>query len=116
MATTSLITSYKKHYRVITLRQLIQQLFKKYNLSEDVHFDVWICGYCQDENKIDKDNPWSCCHFYGFNDSKIDGTDVLQWLEFDVEDFEFEISYEYWLYVKLCDLNSNFKQRANSLL
>ncbi|MDE6060500.1 MAG: hypothetical protein K2G31_03420 [Clostridia bacterium] len=110
----SLVASSQKHYRIITLKQLIQQLFKKYKLSTDVHFDVWICGYYPNGNIINKDNPWACLHFFGFNDEKIDGTDVFQWLEFDVEDFEFEITYEYRLYVKLCDINANFKRRIDN--
>ena len=104
--------SSNKHYRIVTLKQLIKNLFKKYKLNAGVHFDVWICGCYPDgkEDRIDKDNPWACCHFYGFNNTKIDSTDVFQWLEFDVEDYEFEIANEYWLCVKLCDIDADFRR------
>lgn len=104
----------KKRYRITTLKRLIQRLFKKYKLNPTVHFDVWICGYCQNEKDdiIDKDNPWACCHFNGYKKTKVDATDVFQWLEFEVEDFEFVITEkpEYWLYVKLLDINANFNR------
>lgn len=94
-----------------TLKQLIQKLFKKYVLSSDVHFDVWICG--EDNNGvIDKDNPFSCCHFFGYEKSQpVDGTDVYKWFEFEVEDYKFEIIElpQYWLFVKLDGINKRFE-------
>ena len=110
----SLVATSQKYYRVITLKKLIQKLFKKYKLNPAVHFDVWICGYYPNdgEDTIDKDNPWACCHFYGYKRTKFDSTDIFQWLEFEVEDYEFEISEEseYWLFVKLCDINADFSR------
>lgn len=98
----------------MSLKDLIQYLFKEYKLSSTAHFDVMICGYCSNEkvSVLDKDNPWACCHFYGYERTKTDVTDVFQWLEFEVEDFEFEIRIsEYWLYVKLVGINADFRRR-----
>lgn len=107
----SIIATSKKYYRLVTLKKLIQTLFKKYNLNNDIHFDVWICGYCPNgkADTIKKDDPWACCHFESYE--RTDGNDVFQWLEFEVEDYEFEITEtpEYRLYVKLCDINGNFR-------
>lgn len=107
-----LIATSKKYYRITTLKKLIQKLFKKYQLNPTTHFDVWICGYYPNgkEDTINKDDPWACCHFEGYE--RTDGNDVFQWFEFEVEDYEFEITEtpEYHLYVKLSDINANFSR------
>ena len=107
----SLVTTSQKHYHVTTLKKLIQKLFKKYTLDPTVHFDVWICGYYPNgkDDTINKTDPWACCHFEGYE--RTDGNDVFQWFEFEVEDYEFEITEtsEYHLYVKLCDIKANFR-------
>lgn len=92
-------------YKIVTLKKLIKFLFKKYGLKKNTHFNVWICGYYENEEAdiIDSDNPFYCCHFNKFKRSK-DGTDIFQWLEFDVEDYKFEANSEYRLYVKLCSI------------
>lgn len=94
-----------------TLKQLIQRLFKKYKLSSDVHFDVWICGVDNNE-VIDKEKSFDCCHFHNYEKSKPkDYTDIYRFLEFEVEDYQFEIieSPEYWLFVKLDGINKPFR-------
>lgn len=94
-----------------TLKQLIQRLFKKYKLSPDVHFDVWICGVDNNE-VINKENPFDCCHFNSYEKSKPkDYTDIYRWLEFEVEDYQFEITElpQYWLFVKLDGINKPFR-------
>lgn len=110
----NLVATSQNHYRITTLKKLIHKLFNKYKLDPTVHFDVWICGYYPNgkEDTIDKENPWACCHFYGYKRTKTDATDVFQWLEFEVEDYEFTITekHEYWLFVKLCDINTNFNR------
>ena len=89
-----------------TLKQLIQRLFKTQNLNKNTHFDVWICGL-NGRSEIDKDNPYFCCHFNDYKNSK-DGTNIFKWLNFAVEEYKFEIinfPEEYHLFVKLVDIN-----------
>lgn len=89
-----------------TLDQLICKLFKQYDLSTNVHFDIWICDYNDEtQTKINRDEPLVCCHYEGYP-SPQNATEIYKWLRFEVEDYEFEITahHEYHLFVKLVDL------------
>lgn len=113
----NVVATSQKYYRITTLKKLIRKLFKKFELDPTVHFDVWICGYYPNgkEDTIKKHNPFACCHFCGFKRTVKDPTNVFKWLEFKVEDYEFEIGSEYHLYVKLCDINANFRHKEDSM-
>lgn len=107
----------KKHFMDHRLITLIRNLKKKYDLSQVFDFNIFICGYAnEEETEIDTMHPF-CCRHYHEKTSKsfyFDGTSVFPWWYFEVEDYVFGVSKHdtntislVYLYVKLTDISRN---------
>ena len=112
----------KKHFMDNRLITLIRKLTRKYDFSKVFDFNIWICGYAdEDETEIDTDHPFYCRHYYEKNDELfyLDPTSVFPWWYFDVEDYILEVGTDktgviqtVWLHVKLVEISKDPRRRA----
>lgn len=116
------LTYQKRHFMDDRLITLIRELNKKYDFSKVFDYNIWICGYAdEDETEIDTDHPFFCCHYYERKDREfyLDPTSVFPWWYFDVEDYLLEVGMDesgiiltVWLHVKLVEISKDPSRRG----